>query len=137
MINTGLIKTSTAQSLVERVQRIYQSIKGVIDSHSPTHIALEEGYCGVDGRSALKLGMVRGAIITAAIGTPMKTYSPSTVKMQALGAGYGNASKAVLLAGMHSQFPGALPSQQDIVDAVAVAVCGIKSELVNKIPAIL
>jgi crossover junction endodeoxyribonuclease RuvC len=120
----GLIKTTPKEELYGRIQFIYSEIKVIIAEHKIVSIGIEAGYCGIDGVTALKLGMVRGAVIAAGTGLHIATYAPSTVKLQI--AGNGHANKTDMLDAIHKRFPTMQFSgvgKHDIADAIGVGLC--------------
>ena len=122
IVSMGVIKVPTEYSLGKRLQLLHAEILIVAHTHTPELVVIEEGYCGVDGRSALKLGMVRGALLTAFAGVEVAMYSPSYIKKRVLGK--GNASKNETLLWVNQNFPDAQIKSQDIADAVIVGLAG-------------
>lgn len=121
----GLISTNAKESLINRIQFLYTNIRELtnFDFHS---IALESGYCGICGQSALKLGMVRGAIISGCLSKNVYMYSPATIKQ--IVTGKGNAKKDVIFNKIKSWFPEINDDiSYDETDAIAVALTHIKS----------
>jgi len=86
-------------------------------------VSVEDGFCGPNPRSALKIGEGRGAALVAAAsaGLPVHLYSPASVKRAVTGS--GRASKAPvaemvrLLLGLDQAPP------SDAADALGLAIC--------------
>jgi crossover junction endodeoxyribonuclease RuvC len=117
---TGLIKVPTSEVLTLRLQALYREVAQVISACDPGLIVLEEGYCGIDGLSALKLGMVRGAIVAACNDRAVEMYSPAYIKKRTVGR--GNASKHEVLSWVNTWFPDSKICTQDIADAIAIGL---------------
>lgn len=117
----GVFVTKSTDELSHRIQYLHSEISQLIRYTRAKHVALEAGYCGIDGFSALKLGMVRGAIVVACNGLELQMYAPAYIKKEITSK--GNASKAEMLSAVNDRFPGLQIKKHDIADAIAVAVC--------------
>jgi crossover junction endodeoxyribonuclease RuvC len=120
----GAIRPPAKEQLSVRLQCLHDGIKNLIALHAISQLAIEAGYCGIDGNTALKLGMVRGAVIVAAGGLNVSLYPPASVKLFA--AGKGNASKDEVVKAMQEKFPNIQfigVGKYDIADAIATALC--------------
>lgn len=129
IVEVGLIKTPTKDSLSARLQFLHLKI-AELRCYNPELVIIEEGYCGVDGRSALKLGMVRGAILTAFCGTKVEMYSPASIKKQVIGKGDASKQDAADWVALH--FPGIKITSQDVVDAVIIGLTGAGGSVEKK-----
>lgn len=109
--------------LGERLRRIFEGVREVIDRHRPEEVAIEDVFVSRNAGSALKLGQARGSALLASVldGLPLFEYPPARVK-QAL-TGQGRAEKGQvqhmvrLLLGLGETLP------EDVSDALAVALC--------------
>ena len=123
IVNVGTIETSTKDSITMRIRFLHLQVSELIAKYRIKHIFLEDGYCGINGRTALKLGMARGAIL-AACSVCVKAYPPAVIKQTIVGK--GNASKNEMLESVRSIFPNLKITSHDIADAIATVLCGIK-----------
>ena len=75
-IDNGLVAPPKNMIFRERVAYIFNGIRDVINEYRPDYIAIEDIFMSKNAQSALKLGHVRGAIMSAAIiqGVPIFEY---------------------------------------------------------------
>jgi crossover junction endodeoxyribonuclease RuvC len=127
VLASGVIKPSVEGHLSARLQELHHQVAAVYELHQPDRVGAEEGYCGVDGRSALKLGMVRGAILTAC---PKLVYMYPPAYIKKAVCGLGNASKDVILEVVNEKFPDIKlkNAQHDIADAIAIGLCAAQEQ---------
>jgi crossover junction endodeoxyribonuclease RuvC len=124
LLEMGTLKLRSTLNSYEKLERIYETVSGLIETHRPGSFAIEAPFYGKNVQSMLKLGRAQGVAIAAAIrsGLPVSEYSPKKVK-QAV-TGNGNASKEQIWQMLERllHFTGK-PQSFDATDAVAVAVC--------------
>src|ERR1700757_1896050 len=105
----------------------------LIEEFHPHALAVESVFTALNMRTALRLAEVRGVVLLAAEqhGVEVRSYSPREVK--ACVAGYGHADKKQMqlmvraLLGMKE-----LPEPSDAADALAVALCYIQTEQLER-----
>jgi crossover junction endodeoxyribonuclease RuvC len=124
MIAVGVLRTKTRDALAQRVLRIAQGLRDVIEQHRPDAAAVEDIFHAVNTKSALKLAHARGVALLAVAeaGLPLGEYSPMEIKMSVVG--YGRAEKHQVQVMVQSllRLDSAIASE-DASDAVAVAIC--------------
>ena len=117
--------TSSARERPEiRLRAIFDGVTGLIATHGPDAVALEESFVGADARIALSVGQARGAVLVAAssAGVACAEYAPARVKQAVCGYGradkeqVGKMVKAIL--GLDE-----VPAPNHAADALAVAIC--------------
>lgn len=127
-LDYGAVRLSGDLPHPERLFRIHQRLKSLIEEHRPDVVALEGVFVAGNAQSALKLGQVRGAVMVtaAAAGVPLLEFSPAEVKVAV--AGYGRAEKRQVQA-MVKAILGleTLPSPFDAADALALALCALSA----------
>ena len=123
MIDSGVIRTSSADALAERLSFIAAELRKIIQYHAPDAVAVEDLFHALNIRSVLKLAHVRGvALLTAAeAGVPIGEYSPMEVKLSVVG--YGKAEKNQVQLMVRSLLSLAADAPEDASDALAVAIC--------------
>jgi crossover junction endodeoxyribonuclease RuvC len=122
----GEIRLPKAESLPQRLDRVYRELTVQLEQWLPEVVAIEEVFYSVNVKSALKLGQVRGvALLSAArLGLPVAEYAPLRIKSSVVG--YGLAQKKQVqfmvarLLGLAD-----LPLPADAADALAIAICHI------------
>jgi len=119
----GALTTPAQMPLPERLLRLHQGVRELIEGHRPEVIAVEELFFGRNVTTAFTVGQARGVVLLAAAqaGIPVAEYTPMQVK-QAV-TGWGRADKAQVqqmvarLLGL-----GEVPRPDDVADALAVAL---------------
>ena len=122
----GSIRTSAKQPLAERVLKIYEGIRAVLEQHGPDRVAVETVFAAVNPRSSLLLAHVRGVVLLAAAekGLPVGEYSPLEIKGCVVG--YGRADKHQVQMMVASLLSLKEPiSPFDASDALAAAICDV------------
>ena len=123
-VSYGVIKASPRQHLHRRLVTIYEGITRLIAESSPTAVAIEEAFYGINAKSALKIGEGRAvAILSAALaGLPVHEYAPTVVKKSVTGNGRAHKTQVQamvkVLLGLKS-----IPKPEDAADALAIAIC--------------
>jgi len=124
LVDAGVIKTKSKNSLPERLKIVYQETLDIINRLKPDCIILEKLYVHYrHPTTAYILGQARGIIclVSAEANLPLFEYAATRVKKAVIGS--GQASKAQIQRMVVSILGLAyLPKYQDITDALALAV---------------
>lgn len=123
-LDYGCIRPPPKLKLSERYLIIFEGIIEIIDKHQPDVLVVETQYVHKNVRSAITLGMARGAIIIAAKskGLPIFEYSPTKAKKAVVGNGL--ASKYQIQGMIQNLLSLSLPPKpEDAADALALAIC--------------
>ena len=128
VVEFGVIQTSAEQAMPDRLVKLYQSLKEIIDLHRPQSGAVEKLFFARNVRTALSVGQARGIALLALAesGVTIAEYSPNEIK-QAV-AGYGGAEKVqvqMMVKALLDLDQG--PQPDDAADALAVAICHLHS----------
>lgn len=124
LLKCGCLHTSSKETMVHRLRKIYLQIKEIVDKFSPQEIAVEDVFFNRNVKTALSVGQARGVILLAVShrGAEVFSYTPLEVK-QAI-TGYGKASKEQVQEMIKKTLNlSYLPSPHDAADAIAVALC--------------
>ncbi|MBI2815421.1 MAG: crossover junction endodeoxyribonuclease RuvC [Acidobacteria bacterium] len=123
VVDSGIVTTVARFPFPERLKQIADTLRNLIQTHSPDVMAVEEIFYSVNVKSLIKLGQVKGVVLLAAAdaGLAVHEYSPLEIKSSVVG--YGRAEKSQV-----QQMVKALLSlkelpPEDAADALAVAVC--------------
>ena len=121
-IANGVIVTTTALSLGERLALIHSRIRAVLQEHMPDAVAVEMAFVAKDASAALKLGHARAIALLAAAeaGLVIGEYSANHIKKSVVGVGH--ADKAQVQAMVKRLLPTARFEAADAADALACAI---------------
>lgn len=106
---------------------IAEGIRGMLERHQPSEVAIEGGFYFKNAKTAMTLGEARGVAIgvCAEWGIPVYEYAPRRVKMALVGVGSAEKKQVMKMVqhmlGIHD------PIQLDASDALALAICRIQS----------
>lgn len=133
-VKYGVITTSPALPMWERLKIIYDQVKALADSYQPDHAGVEELFFAKNVTTAITVAQGRGVILLAlaSAGIPITEYKPNMVKQSI--SGYGGAKKPQmqemvrLLLGMEE-----LPHPDDAADALAIAITDLHSARYNNL----
>jgi crossover junction endodeoxyribonuclease RuvC len=93
VIEFGLIKTRSSESLEDSLKHIATSIEKVVREHAPDCLAIENIFTARNSRVALQLGHVRGVVILVCTSCGLETFPYAATRIKETVAGYGRASK--------------------------------------------
>ncbi len=121
-VTSGVVRTPDAD-LPERLKAILESLREVIERHTPSQVAVEKVFVNVNPQSTLLLGQARGAAICAAVaqGLPVAEYTALQVKQAVVGKGHAAKEQVQEMVRRLLALP-ADPSA-DAADALACAIC--------------
>ncbi len=126
-IACGNIRPSGKLPFAKRIFEIFTGISRILEEYKPDEVAVEDLFHSKNAKSSLKLGHVRGAIISAILlkDLPIFEYTPLEIKKAVVG--YGAATKEQV----KSMVSIILKLNEDISfdssDALAVAICHANS----------
>lgn len=119
------IRIAPIGSKAERLAILHKELAALIKKERPNMIAVEKLFFSKNQKTALDVAEARGVILsTAALARiPISEYTPLEVKMAA--TGYGRADKRQVreMARVILKLK-AVPTLDDITDAMAIAVTG-------------
>ncbi len=121
-IANGVIVTTTALSLGERLAALHFGIRAVLVEHAPHSVAVEQAFVAKDPVAALKLGHARAIALLAAAeaGLTIAEYAPNHIKKSVVGVGH--ADKAQVQAMVRRLLPAVRFEAADAADALACAI---------------
>ena len=133
IVALGVIRTSPADPIPNRLAEIRRDLAGLIREFSPSVMAIEQEFVNRNLQTATSVVRASGAAMIAAAeaGLLVVEYSPSAVKSAV--AGYGRAPKEqvqrMVAARMGLSEP---PSPPDAADAVAIALCHLQQHALSR-----
>jgi crossover junction endodeoxyribonuclease RuvC len=125
LLDCGIVKLSSSQPIPERLSYLREFFNSKIDAWGVTDLVLETPFMGKNAQNFLKLGYVRGVLYLAVHekGLRVREFAPCEVKRAV--TGFGAAEKEQVARVIMRLFPGVVPEQFDMTDAIALALCGI------------
>lgn len=133
VLGYGTIKPRRQAALPEKLLEIKGGIDRLIGAFEPGDVAVENPFFGLNIKTAITLGQVRGAVLVAVAehGRPLYEYSPLEIKKAV--TGYGRADKhqvATMVKALLSLDDEAL--EEDASDALACAICHLNTRSFQK-----
>lgn len=125
LVEQGCIRAGRGDDFAARLRVIYEELCAVIARTSPSVVAVESPFHGLNAKSVIQLAHARGVILLAAAvhQIPVAEYSPRSIKSAVVG--YGAAEKSQVEKMVRLLVSGAAVGKlgADAADALAVAVC--------------
>ena len=120
----GVIKTSPRQSDPQRLKAIYDGLRQVIEQFQPDEAAIEDIFMKDNARSALRLGLARGAAILAVAQSQLQLaeIAARAVKQAVTGKGGADKNQVAFMVG---QLLGIELKAGDASDALGIAIAGL------------
>ncbi len=124
IVESGCIRTSPSECMVERLRQIYQAVRRIINKYHPREIAIEQVFFSQNVKTALSVGQARGVIMLATAGKDGTVYDYTPLEIKQAVCSYGRADKKQIqhmvkrLLNLSS-----VPTSDDVADAMAVALC--------------
>ena len=128
LVEAGCLTTPVGQPEAKRLSSIYQRLVEIMKEVQPDRVAVEKLFFSKNVSTAMTVGQARGIALLAAAeqGLDVVEYTPTAIK-QAV-AGYGRADKPQVQRMLKSLLHlSRTPTNDDMADAMAVAVCGLQS----------
>ena len=118
----GVIATKPSLGLGVRLMTLHRELSGVIQSHAPNAIAVEQAFVARDPQAALKLGHARAVALLAAAeaGLEIAEYAPNHIKKCVVGAGHAGKEQVQFM--VKRLLPTCGVTQADAADALAAAI---------------
>ena len=130
---SGSIRTDKELSVPKRLAEIMGDVKQLIELYQPDVVSVEDLFFFKNQKTIIPVAQARGVILAVieSLNVPIYEYTPMQVK-QVL-TGYGRATKKevedmVKLVITNKE----LPKLDDTVDAIAIAICHARSQLLFK-----
>ena len=126
LIAMGVIDLRKYEDSYLKLGRIFERVRGIIDSYLPDELAIEAPFFGKNVQSMLKLGRAQGVAIAAAISrdVPIHEYAPLKIKLAITGSGSSSKEQvADMLRRMLKIDEKEMPRFMDATDALGAAYC--------------
>ncbi|HET8922823.1 MAG TPA: crossover junction endodeoxyribonuclease RuvC [Candidatus Acidoferrum sp.] len=136
MLHYGALKVAAGrrnECAGAALQDIHDLLCRLMDEFSPNVIAVESVFTALNMRTALRLAEVRGVVLLAAAqhGLEVHSYAPREVKVHIAGHGHADKKQVQLMVRALLSMT-VTPEPEDAADALAVALCHMRSEQVRR-----
>ncbi|MBI2170870.1 MAG: crossover junction endodeoxyribonuclease RuvC [Chloroflexi bacterium] len=124
----GTLVAPTRLGLGQRLYSLYSRLLELMESHHPTHAAVEEPFVASNVRTALAIGQAQGLalLVAAQAGVPLASYPPRQVKLAVTGSGAATKEQVQQAVALHLGLSSP-PTPMDASDALAVALCHLQA----------
>jgi crossover junction endodeoxyribonuclease RuvC len=125
-LDYGVITTSAAYPMPDRLEAIYDALSALIRKHRPDRAAVEELFFGKNVNTAITVAQGRGVILLSLRlhHIPIYEYKPNFIK-QAI-SGYGSAKKPQMQEMVRMLLAlETIPRPDDAADGLAIAITDI------------
>ena len=128
----GLIHTGAEQELPERLEYIYGELQKILTDYAPDQVAMEQNFFLKRAITMANTVQTRGVIILACqqAKKPITFYPPKRVKLMICGTGTADKKQVQRMVQLTLNLNKA-PSPDDTADAVAIAICHLKTVPLN------
>lgn len=128
VIEAGVIRLDRRDALAERLVHLQESLEELLEARPPTVVACEALYAHYrHPRTAIMMAHARGVILAAAGRRGLAIMPIAATQVKKALTGSGRASKRQVQRAIAAMLglPG-LPEPQDVADALAIALCGLR-----------
>ena len=128
----GTIKPSRRLPFHLKLKAIALKVGEMIAAHSPDEVAIESPFYAQNVKTAIALGQVQGAVLTAvaSTGRPLAEYSALEIKKAV--TGYGRAEKLQVNAMVRALLNIEEEVETDASDALAAAICHLNTRMFRR-----
>jgi crossover junction endodeoxyribonuclease RuvC len=125
VIEAGVVRGKTKDSLVARLAEVHDGVADVIASLRPSAMALEQLYSHYDHpRTSILMGHARGVICLAAAKCGIEVTNYSATQIKKVLTGNGRAPKSQMQLAIQRELRLlTLPEPADVADALTIALC--------------
>jgi crossover junction endodeoxyribonuclease RuvC len=128
----GTIKPSRRLPFHQKLYEIQKAVAELIRTHAPGEVAIESPFYAQNIKTALALGQVRGAVITAVAGSGCSLHEYSALEIKKAVTGYGQAEKQQVASMVKALLEIEEKIEPDAADALAAAYCHLNTRLFQK-----
>jgi len=128
LIEAGVIRLNREQPLAQRLIDLENNLQTLIQAHRPSTLACEELYAHYKHpRTAILMAHARGVILALGARSGLELLSVAATNVKKLLTGSGRAGKRqVQLAVAATLRLPTIPEPNDVADAIAIALCGLR-----------
>ena len=130
-VAAGVVRTDPSDPLGARLSTLHRGLSGIVEEFSPSEVAIETVFTNRNLQTAISVGRASGVaiLVAAQAGLEVSEYVPTAIKAAVTGDGSaGKKAVATMVARLLRL--NAPPSPADAADALAVALCHLRSSSV-------
>jgi crossover junction endodeoxyribonuclease RuvC len=126
LVDVGVIRTSAAVAIPDRLVSIERGIEAWLDEHQPDAVAIERVFARSDVSTVMGTAQASGLAMVAAArrGLPVALHTPSEVKAAVSGSGRADKAQVGLMVTRILRLDSP-PKPADAADALALAITHI------------
>lgn len=118
-----VLRVSPAIDFPSRIDIFHEELTRIIETYHPKTASLEKVFVSTNPSSALKLGLVRGAIMLSCRIKGLEIIEVSTREMKVSLTGYGGADKQQVASMVKKILGISAKISHDESDALAISLC--------------
>ena len=122
-LDYGAILTSSEMKFSQRIKKIYEDLKYVLEVHKPEYMSIEKLFFSSNKKTAIDVAQARGVVLLAAemFGVSVFEYAPVEVKKAVSGYGRATKNQVINMVQLILNLK-VIPKPDDVADALALAV---------------
>lgn len=134
LIEAGVIRTEGGVPIEQKLNRIAEDARSLLESFKPDVVAVEELYSHyAHPKTAILMGHARGVILQKCAEAAIEVRSFSATRIKKSITGNGRASKEQMQRTIQTLLCLPRPPEPpDVADAIAAALCCANSKIVNR-----
>lgn len=125
LISCGMITTKKDENLSRRLFQIFNDLQDLIEKHKPLVLLTEKLFFSKNVKTAEGIYKVKGIIELLCAKYDLIFYEYTPLQVKTAVTGYGKASKKQIKKAVELILNlGELPQEDDVIDALAICICG-------------
>ncbi|MBQ0017131.1 MAG: crossover junction endodeoxyribonuclease RuvC, partial [Clostridiales bacterium] len=125
VIDYGVIETFKGEKMCDRLEKVYNGVKALIEKYKPEEMALEELFFQNNQKTAINVAMARGVTLLAGVeklgSDKLYEYTPMQIKQALTGVGRAEKKQVQYMTKCILNLK-EIPKPDDAADALAVAL---------------
>lgn len=124
VIDCGVVETKAGVPFPQRLERLYEGTRALIERFHPDHVAFEELFFYRNTTTAIQVASARGVSLLAVqqAGLPLYEYTPMEVKLSVTGNGHADKIQMQTMVKLLLRLT-SVPKPDDAADALGIAIC--------------
>lgn len=128
VVEAGVIRLPRGVALADRLVELETSLLEIVDKRRPAALACEQLYAHYKHpRTAILMAHARGVVLALAARRGLQIISVAATNVKKILTGSGHASKRQMQLAVTAtlRLP-AIPEPNDVADAIAIGLCGVR-----------